>query len=360
MVYGRRIGNIPFRLGGSFSTAGARANQTLNGAYVNRTSGPAVAIRVRCETNEPINEVYVLNDATTGTRANVSLRADVYDWSSATQSQPGTTLRASSNLASLPATDDRWVRFTFPTPYTPSSGEYVFVVVHNLAAAPATDFAGIMIDSNGDTNVTYHATVPFSTTNGFNTGGSARIEMPHIIVQGTNTIYGNPIGNVAAMSTFLGRRGVLLSEEIKRFRAGFWRSATTSSNLARLQIFDLSTPPGGTPLYDRALTATEALLGTVWMDFDLSTLPGSGPFVLCASVSSSLSYGGMCNIEDYTSFQTVFDSLSLDNFANSPVVTEVAGNWVVDRSRWGGMFMEVLDVVSSGSTPQPFMRGSAF
>jgi hypothetical protein len=357
MPYGRRIAHDAFRMGITSSTGGARGNTPLNATYVNRTSGPAIGIRVRCETNEPINEVYVLNDLTTGTRANVLLRADVYNWTTAATSQPGTTLLASSNNATLPATDDRWIRFTFSTPYTPSAGEYVFIVIHNVSAVPATDFAGIMSDSNMGNALTYHATFPFSTANGFNTAGTTRGETPHVIVQGTSTIYGYPFTLSSSIGTFVGRRGILLSDDIKRFRAGFWRIASSSGSLTRLQIFDLATPPGGTPLYDRVLTATEAIMGTVWMDFDLSTLPGSGPFVLCAATSATVPYGSIAVIEDYASFPAIFDALSNDNFANPPAVTEVAGNWVVDRSRLGGMYMEVLDVITpSGSGGIPIGR----
>ncbi|MFO0383237.1 MAG: hypothetical protein ACK506_16160 [Pirellula sp.] len=357
MVYGRRISNEFLRLGGVVSTSGARGNIGLNAAYVNRTSGPAVGIRVRCETSEPINEVYVFNDVTTGTRANVLLRADVYNWTTAATSQPGTTLLASSDNATLPASDDRWVRLTFSTPYTPTTGEYVFIVVHNVGATPTVDFAGIQNDSNANSPVTYHGLAPFSATNGFNTAGTSRSELPHIIVQGSSTIYGNPISSSSSISSFVGRRGILFSDEIKRFRSGFWRISSAASALSRLQIFDLSTPPGGTPLYDRVLTATEAITGIVWMDFDLSTLPGNGPFVLCAATSATAAYGSLGIIEGYSDFPAIFDAISIDNFANPPVVTEVAGNWVVDRSRLYGMFMEVYDVVTpSGSSGIPLGR----
>jgi hypothetical protein len=258
---------------------------------------------------------------------------------------------------SLPALDDRWVRIPFSTPYTPTAGEYVFIVVHNVGATPTVDFAGIQSDSNNNNGVIYPATVPFSTTNGFNTAGTSRPEVPHVIVQGTSTIYGNPFTISSSVATFVGRRGILLSNDIKKFRTGFWRIATNSSLLTRLQIFDLATSPGGTPLYDRVLTAAEAFLGTVWMDFDLSTLPGNGPFVLCAAVSASLAYGSLAVIEGYSDFSALFDDFSADNFANPPVVTEVAGNWVVDRSRVGGMYMEVLDVITpSGSGGIPLGR----
>ena len=358
--YRPRTGQAGLRIGGIFGSSGSRANIALNAAYVNRTSGPAVGIRIRCETNEPINELYILLDAIVGTRTNITMRADLYDYGTTTQ--PGTTLRASSDVATLPATDDRWIRFVFSTPYTPTAGEYVYAVFHNLAVAPVTDHPLVFVDSAASFDINHHFTEGYSSINGFSTAGTNRSELAHVVVQGASTVYGLPVTLLSSITAFTGRRGILLSQEIKKYKISFLRTSSPSTALIDFQVFDLSTPPTGTPLYSQALLPQEESLGEVLLNLDCSTLPGTGPFVFCLSTSSSLAQGGTGLIEGYSDFPSVFDLFSSDNFANPATVTEVAGNWVVDRSRlMGGFAFDVSGIVaSSGSSPQPFMRGSAF
>lgn len=360
MPYRHRSINPSFRIGGSLGSSGTRTNLGLNTAYVHRTSGAAVGFRIRCETNEPINELYIFLDATTGTRGNVTMRADLYNYGSPTQ--PGTTLLASSSVTALPGSDDRWIRFVFSTPYTPSVGDHVFAVFHNLAASPATDFPSIMTDSAASTDIAHALTRGASSTVGFSAAGTDRPELPHLVVQGTSTVYGSPCTALGTISAFNGRRGILLSEEIKKYKVSYLRLATQSSVLVAAQIFNLSTPPTGVPLFSQNMTPEEEALGIVRLDLDLSALPGSGPFVFCVSTSSTMSQAGIVLIEGYSDFPAIFDAYSDDNFVNPPVVTEVAGNWVIDRSRlYGGVFLDISDLATiSGSTPQSKMRGFAY
>lgn len=353
-----------FTTGSVHVSGGSRTNHSLNSAFVRGVSGAAVGIRYRCLTNQPINELYVFNDLTTGTRANVSLLARVYDVA-ASGTQAGTTLLATSNAATLPAADDRWIRFVFPTPYTPAAGEWVWLNVENTAAAPATDFCGIMNASAANNPRTTFSPTAFTTTNGWSTAGTSNIELPNVILQGSATVAGMPWTLLSTVGTFVGKRGVLLSSDLKRFQYNWFRQWVNSNTWTNLQVYDLATPPTGTPLIDLSIPSSglDRFLGlTDVSSLNFSTLPGSGPFVLCTVFSATQNQGGMLQIEDYASFPTLFDRFTEDNFLNPAYVFESAGNWVIDRSRTGGMMLAANDVVSSGGglfLPRSFDGGLA-
>lgn len=339
-----------FTTGSIHGTSGSRTNHPLNSAFVRGVSGAAVGIRYRCLTNQPINELYVFNDLTTGTRANVSLLARVYDVA-ASGTQAGTTLHATSNAATLPAADDRWIRFVFPTPYTPTAGEWVWLNVQNTAAAPATDFCGIMNGSAASTFRPSFSPTQYTTTNGWSTAGSIAGELPHVILQGSATVAGMPwtiLGNVA---TFVGKRGILLGPNLKRFQYNWFRTAAGGSSWTNLQVYDIATPPTGAPLIDLSIPSSgldRAVGITDVSALNFAALPGNGPFVLCTEFSATQSQTGMLQIEDYTSFPTLFDRFTEDNFLNPAYVFESAGNWVIDRSRTGGMMLAANDVIATG------------
>lgn len=352
------------RAGAFWSTSGSRTNFPLNSAFVRGVSGAAIGCRYRCITNEPINEFYTFNDQTTGTRANVTMVCKLWNMTTTSTTQPGTTLLATSNTISLPATDDTWLRFVFPSPYTPAVGENVFFTVENLAAAPATDRPGIINSSAMDSGTNITITSGFSTTNGFSTAGTIVTELPHVILQGTNTVYGNPYTASGATGSFVGKRGILLSGDIKKLVPVYCRPLTTGGSWTGIQIYDLGTPPSGSALLTVLVNdPIDRLNGYCDMTgVNLSTLPGSGPFVVCATYSSTQATNGPLLIEDYASFPALFDRFSEDNFSFPPYVQETAGNWVVDRSRTGGLHIEFLDTYASGgggaSRPfHPFAQG---
>lgn len=351
MAWGERsAGTQALRIGHTAGTSGARANVTLNAAFVRGVSGNAYGVRYRALTNEPINRFYVFLDATTGTRANVTMVARVWNLLAGSTSQPGSTLLATSGVQSLPAADDRWIEFTFPTPYTPAIGEYVFITVENLAAAPTVDFPLILSATAIDSSIVNAVSGPFSTANGFSTAGLGQNEGVHLIVQGTSTVYGNPITANGSLGGFVGKRGILLSDDIKRFKVRWFRSGTASNALTNVQLYDLATPPSGIPLRDHAVpNNADRLAGIADVSaWDLSTLPGSGPFVLCSVWSVTTGAAAVSLIEDYASFPATLNLFSSDNFAHPPVVTESAGNWVVDRSRIGGVYLEAFDTNNIG------------
>jgi hypothetical protein len=272
--------------------------------------------------------------------------AEIYDIANS-MSQPGLTLRATSDVASLPATDDRWIRFVFSTPYTPAIGEWVFIVFENTAAVPATNFPQILNGSAAQTALQSRRIAQFSTVNGYSTNGTGQGELPHVIVQGSNT-YGQPITALGSVATFTGRRGILIGPEWKSFlpqRVNF--NPGTANN--RLQIFELSEPPTGTPIVDLPIvTAFDGLVGSMLFNFDFSTLSGSGPWVLCTNTASSLAFGSLGLIEGYSDYPAIFDAL-YDNFAMCPSVIQSGSTWVVNRDRAGGMTVE-LDGLA---TPSP-------
>lgn len=361
MSYKLRSIGTALQIGGLVASSGSRANFSVNSAYVHRTSGAAIGIRYFCETNEPITEAYLCLDALTGTRANVTMQASVYNWSSTQTAQPSTTLLATSSVATMPASDDRWIRFVFPTPYTPAVDECVFIVFENLAVSPAVDFPGILTSNSASNDIVSPRMRGFSTVNGFSTAGTNISELSHLVVQGTSTLNGMPYTLLGSVATFNGRRGILLSEEVKKCEISFLRIGAVTGVYGNFEIFNLSEPPTGTPLYTKVLSAEEKSLGIFNLNLDLSTLPGSGPFVFCLSTTSTVSYSSLGQIEGYADYPSLFDIWSSDNFIHPPVVTQSGSSWVIDRSRNFGLEMSVSGIITpSGSTPQPFMRGTAF
>lgn len=335
-------------LGQTVGTSGSRTGHALNAAFSRGVSGPAVGIRFRALANQPINEVYAFVFSTTGTRANVSLVARIWD-AAASGTQPGTVLRATSNASALPSADLRWIRFAFPTPYTPSVGEYVFITIENTATAPATDFCSLQNASaaqNPNTNV---VTAFFTTTNGFSSAGTAATEGAHVVLQGSNVVAGNHVTAQGSLATFVGKRGILLSQDIKRFKIRWGRVASANNNWTNLQIYDFATPPTGTPLLNFVMPAgLDRLAGIAELNWDLSTLPGPGPFVLCQVFSASNTVVQIGDTEDYATFSSVFDLFSADNFSYAPYVQETAGSWVVNRRYFGGLYLEANDIAATG------------
>ena len=105
---------------GSLSiSSGARANVALNAAYINGTSGPAVGVRYMAQTTDTIDEFYIFMDTSAGTLGNITMEAQIFN-ESAVATRSGTTSRDTSTATTMASGDDKWIKFTFGTPYTPT------------------------------------------------------------------------------------------------------------------------------------------------------------------------------------------------------------------------------------------------
>ena len=322
-------------IGHDLGTSGSRSNLSLNAAYVPGTSGPAFAVRYVCPAAVAINELYIFMDAFTGTLGNITMACDIYNEHASTATQPGSTLRDSSTATAMPNAVDKWIKFTFGTPYSPTVGEILWLVCHNTAAVPLTDFPQILITTITEPGFYTQRMVGVTTSNGFLTGGTTQFEAPFVVNQGSD-YFGQPITNrnnaFYASSTL--KRGIVVSgitEDVSV--AGIVFGITTAAS--GVQIFTSTQAPGDTPIYSFALgtdanESRDEVLGYKHFDTPI-TLVGGTDYLMVITFGSA-SAGGRLQIEDYASYPTVFDSL-LDGFvACYAVIDNGAGGWTYDKN----------------------------
>ncbi len=320
-------------------TGGARANFSLNAAFVNATSGTGLGIRYMAQTVDTIDELYVFLDATTGTRGNVTMECSIYNEAAANAARAGTTVRDVSTATAYPASDDMWIKFTFGTPYTPTVGEILWLVIYNTAGAPGTDFPQIMT-SNTITlpNFANNAALAFTTSTGFSTNGTAVQETPFVIKQGSN-YFGQPFTqfNGAYYTNNQLERGFQFTPTEDVVVQGYMNtSATTSFALAR--ILADATAPGGTAeneydLDSDANETTNDICGAKIFDAAVTVSGGAThKFTLTYSANSQLP--GVIQIEDYATYSGVFDALRAENALTMPwgAIDNGAGGWTIDKA----------------------------
>ena len=339
-------------VGQNRSASGSRTNVGLNAAYVHVTSGPAVAVRYMCQTADTIDELYIFLDTIGGTRGNISMECTIYNES--TQTRPSTTARDVSTACAIPAGDDQWVKFTFGTPYTPAVGEILWLVCYNTAGAPATDFPNIM------TATTTFPSGPvaaggigvasgYSVTAGFSANGTAQLEMPFVIKQGSN-YFGSPFTQNAA--TFYTnnqlKRGISFTLPVPMVFMGV-EISTGAAAYDKFQIFDSSTGPGGSALHEYDLDSdTNEVTGEVCGGkvFNAAITLAAGSYKAVVTYASNSQSPNVLQIEDYASFSAMFDALvDQDMFQNCPsVIDDGAGGWTTDKSVSPGILL-LLDSI---------------
>jgi hypothetical protein len=344
-------------------TTGSRANFPINSAYVHLTSGAGYAVRFRAQSAGPLQEFYALLDATTGNRANVSLRGRLYqDNNAASSSRPSSNLIATANNASLPASDDRWVRWTFPTPPSLVLNENYWFVVDNLAAAPATDFPSLLTGfnfrtSNRATNTELLGS-SFSSVNGFTTNGSGAGAFFVYVVDGL--AYGNPFTaatNTPYTSNQL-RHGALFASEFERFQ--YYSPQIDGIALATnlFEVHDANVSVGSGVLYSSSIPTgnADSTLGTILIpSVDVS---GAAEYVVSVRATANTSGPSGLFIEGYADYPAVFDQF-FDGIVTCKAIQEVSGAWQVVPGV-AARFQMMIDSIkpNAGSTPFAFMRGA--
>jgi hypothetical protein len=353
--------NQTFFLGGGSFTSGSRSNVSLNSAYVHLTSGAGYGFRFRAQSTGDLQEFYAFLDATTGTRANVSLRCRLYQGNQGTNiTRPGGTLLATATNAALPASDDRWIRWEFPSPATLTENDVYWIVIDNLAAAPATDFPGIISGlnfrhSNRMSNDTPIASW-YSTTNGFSTAGNSAGIVGVYVVDGI--AYGNPFSLAVTSPNTSNtlRHGALFSNDISKFK--YWGVSidTVAPTTNLLEIHDASVAPGSGILYSQSIATglSQSTQGTLLTpDADVS---GSGEFIVSVSATSNTSTPAALQIEGYSDYPAIFDQF-FDGVTCCKAIQEVAGTWQVIPGMMCRMSMLISEIKASGSTPPATLRG---
>jgi hypothetical protein len=353
--------NQVFSIGGSGFTSGSRSNFALNSAYVHLTSGAGYGFRFRAQASGALQEFYTLLDQTTGTRGNISLQCRLYDGNNAAAiARPSGTLLATATNASLPASDDRWTRWQFPSPATLTENNVYWLVIDNLAAVPATDFPGIINGLNFRHSNRMANDVPiaswFSTTNGFSTAGTGGGIVGVYVVDGI--AYGNPF-SLAVTSPNTNntlRHGALFANELSKFK--YWGvsidSVAATTNL--LEIHDASVAPGSGVLYSETIPTAlaQSTQGTLLVpDADVS---GAGEFIVSVSATSNTSTPAALQIEGYSDYPTLFDQF-FDGITCCKAVQEVAGTWQEIPGTMCRLSMNISEIkASSGSGGLPVGR----
>ena len=355
--YLQRLSNNFRDVVGNFITlSGSRGNVSLNAAYVHQTSGPAVAVRFLAQSATTVDEFYMMMDTKTGTLGNITMEAKIYNENTSFPDRPGSTLRATSTACTMPSGDDMWIKFTFGTPYTAAIGEVLWIVIYNTSSAPATDYPQILTATNariGVYNNDIEIMTCYSTANGFSTNGSIKIQAPFVIKQ--NTIYfGQPftLGTSSGSSSL--ERGFEFTPTVDITVCGFLiMTQTTAYNAVRLLASN--TAPGGTALYTWDLDSDASqtigdLLGAKL--FTPITLTGGTTYKLTMTYSSTTTAPGYLQIEDYSSYSSMFDSLVDNDKINICVfcVDDGAGGWTKTKDkRCYGMALILQDYVLSAS-----------
>jgi len=340
----------PLRINVAFGSSGGRDNIDLNAAYSHGVSGTALAIRYMAQSADPVNELYVFADLTTGTRANISIACDIYNEHATSATQPGSTLRDSATAVTYPAVDDQWIKIEFGTPYTPAVGEVLWFVLYSTAAAPATDFPSILSDTNTSTPLT-NRSAGFSTINGFTTAGTGESETPHVVKQG-DVYFGQPITSLASNFTSSTRkRGIIVTppRDVRLFEIE--SSSAQSTALNGIQIFESSQLPNDTPLHSYSLGSTsgqsrDEIIGAKLLP-DLPMLTGGTTYYIVYTFASNTTVPAGGVIEDYSSYSSVFDAL-YDDFSVCGAVQDSGSNtWVISRNFVPNMVATLYDFPAS-------------
>jgi hypothetical protein len=332
----------------NIGSQGTRTPSSLNGAYVHGVSGPGVATRFSAGSTAGLTEARIFLDLTTGTRANVSLRARMY--TAAANGQPSTTLVATSDAITYPSADDRWVTASFSSPPALTRGNLYFVVWDNTASAPATDFPGILTQTNhGYGSLNAFSVAGYTTANGFSTGGSVQLEMPAIFSFNNGLNTGQPFtqqGVVFANNTLW--RGSVFPNRVKNYPIfAFVCNPTTPTEF---RIYRSNQLPGDTPIFSQSISAGERVSQICYLDPPL-TLTGSADFYIVQNASVNSTAPNHGQIEDYSSISATIDEMLNDNLGFCTGVQDngangwnlfptsfPAGGWlfVDDRATGGG------------------------
>lgn len=341
-------------------SSGIRAAFNLSAAFVNQTSGNAVAIRFMAQTTDPIDELYVFLDSVGGTLANITMECVILN--EQTSTRPNTTVRDTSTAATMPAAADMWIKFAFGTPYTPAIGEILWLVITNTSADPATDYPGILTAPNvWNSPVSgYGYSMGYTTTGGFSAAGTTAPKMPFVIKAGSN-YFGQPF-TITANSYYTSNqliRGIQITptEDVQVNGAAI---NAGGAQLENVTIYADATAPGGSALatYDLDSTAnatTSDQCGGI--TFTPYTLTGGVTYKVTVGFNSNNQNPQVYQIEDYSSYSAVFDAIRANDTIGMPwsVIDDAGGGWTIDKAVCPSLALYIVDnpaQAAGGASPR--------
>lgn len=338
---------------------GSRANIPLNAAYNHLVSGPAMGYRFRAQAAGPLQEFYAFLDATTGNRANVSMRCRLYqDNNSASSFRPSSNLIATATNTALPASDDRWIRWEFPTPPPLTFDENYWIIIDNLAAAPATDFPGILTGLNFRTANRSVQLEPlqtgYSTTNGYSSNGVGVLFSGIYVVDGL--AFGQPFTSSAnAYTSNQLRHGALFAKGIESFLYYSFLADGTGSTTNILEVQNAANTPGSGVMFTANIPTANAdlTLGTLFNPrLDLS---GADEYIVSLRATANVTTPSSLRIEGYADYPAVFDQF-FDGVVNCKAIEEVAGQWQVIPGAMARINLLIDSIKPSSSSGIPLGR----
>lgn len=360
----RIIGGVPNAIGSTGAASGSRTAFALDSAFVNATSGDAVAIRYMAQVASKITEVYVYCDSKTGSPS--TFTCEIYNESS-NSARAGTTLRSSSSSVTLPSGAAGWMKFDTFSDYTPAVGEILWIVIHNTTGTPASNYVSVQVSTNSllwQSNTSVNHAFGHTTTNGFTTNATTVVEMPFVINHG-GTYVGQPFtqrNTRASASTEYGFQFTPTEDvEVVGVLIG-----TAASNYADFRILADATAPGGGAInsYDLDSDANETtndLCGAKFFDSAV-TLTGGTTYKATLTFGSSVAAPSHLEIEDYAAHSSMFDTLRAYDKTTLPwVVTDNgAGGWTTSKDKCLELCLIVRDrpaISASGGGGIPVIGG---
>ena len=334
-------------LGFPVAVAGAAASVTLTNAYVQNTSGDAVAIRYLSRSTDTIDAVWVYVTAVSGSPV---LAATLIAEQAGQPTRPATAATLDTSTAASTPGAAAWCKITFGTPYTPTVGEILWIVVHKTS--------GTTCDIRTGTNMAIQLGAPYqnvgySSANGYTTNGTVQTEIPHLVKQGAN-YFGQPFTTCSgtAYTNNQLERGIKLVVPAACKVCGFVNASSTTS-FANLVLHSSSGVPGGAGIatYDLDSDAGETtgdLIQAKIFDADQTLTQGSTYYLtLTYTVNSQVPL--VYSIEDYASYQTEFDAIR-DANPHIPigVIDNGAGGWTENKAICPGIMLLVSDYPAGG------------
>lgn len=324
------------------SASGSTTSIALSTAYVHRTSGNVVAIRHIARSAQPINELMMFQTAVAGTGG--AIVCDIYGEGPSTTQPDDTPILDSSTATSSTAVANRWVKFTFGTPYTPAVGEILWFVLRNTDAAPGTNnasFHSALSAGVPDPAMGNIASQGYSSTVGFSAAGTQSNRTPFMIKEGS-LWYGNPFnmaGTAPGSSTLM--KGMRFTpRETAKIMAVDMTSGV--NNIDKFRIYGPGQLPNDTPLFewDMDSDAGQTTADLMGMKF---FAPANQP-ILQAGVQYSAIFTYVTNgtgitfvtIGDYVggTYEADIDALRLSDPHACPIYLrdDGANAWVEDKT----------------------------
>lgn len=329
-------------LGGLSTTSnGTRTNIGLNSAFVNGTSGAAWAVPFMASRTTAIVACYCMLDATTGTRANVTMTGSLYNQGSSA-SKAGTTQRATVTGVTLPASDDKWIKFQFASSYTPAVGEILWFVVENTAAAPATDYPSIVTawaGSSADQPENNSGMVGWTTTTGFSGASSSFTKRLFVIEYADGTVEGWPC-SATTTTPFTSNqleRGIFIPAAPFPYQIGSIYTHAATTSLVAGAVYADGTAPGGTALgtwaYGTDTNETiDELMGVKILDTPID-VPANTAIRVVVDMSVNNATPSCFTIEGYSDYSAVFDAFfNAGSLVGYGTQDDGAGGWTDTKS----------------------------